>query len=77
MEDTTSTMAQARAVILDESSEAAQNLKHWAEQIEKTVAQMIGTPDTISQSKALLSKGNPVIKEARRAWDVNKPINLP
>ena len=34
IEDTAYTMAQARAVILDESSEAAWNLKYWAEQIE-------------------------------------------
>ena len=38
MEDTASTMAQARAIILDEESEAARNLKHWAEQVENTVA---------------------------------------
>ena len=48
MEDTASTMAQARAVILDKSSEAARNLKYWAQQVEKTVAQMMGTHDTIS-----------------------------
>ena len=47
MEDTASTMAQARAVILDENSEAAWNLNYWAERVEKTVAQMVGTPDAI------------------------------
>ena len=48
MEDTASTMAQARAVILDENSEAAQNLKYWAEWVEKTVAQITGMHNTIS-----------------------------
>ena len=48
MEDTASTMAQVRAVILDESSESARNLKYWAERVEKTVAQMMGTHDIIS-----------------------------
>ena len=47
MEDTASTMAQSRAVILDESSEAARNLKYWAERVEKTVVQMTGMHDTI------------------------------
>ena len=53
MEDAASTMAQARAVILDKSSEVARNLKHWAEQVEKTVAQMMGTHDPISRGKTL------------------------
>ena len=77
MEDTASTMAQARAVILDESSEVARNLKYWAEQVEKTVAQITGMHDAIPRGEALPLKGNPVIKEARRPRDVIKPINLP
>ena len=77
MEDTASTMAQARAVILDKSSEAARNVKHWAERVKETMAQMMGTHDTILQGKTLSPKGSPVIKEARRPRDVIKPINLP
>ena len=77
MEDTAFTMTQATAVILNKGSKAARNLKYWAERVEKTMEQMLGTPDTISRSKALSPKGNPVIKEARRRWDVIKPINLP
>ena len=46
MEDIASTMAQTRAIILDESSEAPRNLKYWAEWVEKTIAQMMGTHDT-------------------------------
>ena len=53
MEDTASTMAQARAVILDKSSKAAQNLKYWAEQVEKTVAQMTETHDTVLRGQIL------------------------
>ena len=63
-------------MILDESSEAARNLKYWAEQVEKTVAQMTGMHDAIPRGEALPLKGNPVIKEARRPRDVIKPINL-
>ena len=53
MEDTASTTAQARAVTLDKSSEVAQNLKYWAERVEKTMAQMMGTPDPILRGKTL------------------------
>ena len=77
MEDTASTMAQDRAVILDKSSKAAWNLEYWAERVEKTMAQIMGTHDTISQSETRSPKGNPMIKEARRPRDVVKPINLP
>ena len=70
-------MAQSRAVILDESSEAARNLKYWAERVEKTMAQMMGTHDTILQGETPSPKENPVIKEARHPRDGIKPINLP
>ena len=70
-------MAKDRAVILDENSKAGWNLKYWAEQVEKTVAQMMGAHDTILRSKTLSPKGNPVIKEAGHPPDIIKPINLP
>ena len=64
-------------MILDKSSEAARNLKYWAEWVEKTMAQMTGMHDTILRDENLSPKGNPVIKEARHPRDVIKPINLP
>ena len=48
MEDTASTAAQARAIMLDENSTMAQHLRHWAEKVESTVSRVINAAELAS-----------------------------